>query len=58
MVVDGGDGDGDLAAGGDDQADGARAEEEEGGEDFLSTSVVENSSSVYLPVNHDICLFR
>merc|ERR1711988_1560390 len=31
-----------AAEGGDDQADGARAEEEEGGEDFLSTSVVEN----------------
>ena len=57
MVVDGGDDD-DLGAGGDDQADGAGAEEEEGGEDFLSTSGVENSSSVYLPVNHDIRLFR
>ena len=58
MGVDGGDDDDDLGAGGDDPADGAGAEEEEGREDFLSTSGVENSLSVYLPVNHDIRLFR
>ena len=46
MVVDDLDRDDDCnGAGGDDPADGARAEEEEGREDFLSTSGVDNSLS-------------